>query len=87
MTPCDVLVGIIPAGRPLCSSLKAPVERGWMCKWLNDTEYHGHSAASYLCKTQTQKENKTPHKQAYQSQCHLHVKGFHNYVIIRHLDS
>lgn len=63
MKLCDVCVGIIPAGRPLCSSIQAPVERGWMRKWLSDTEYHGHSAASYLRKnTQTKGENKTPHK-------------------------
>lgn len=49
---------MIPAGRPLWSSKQAPVEWDWMCKQLNDTEYHGHSAASYLRK-HTQKEKKT----------------------------
>ncbi len=62
---CDVCAGIIPAGKPLCSSVQAPVEWDWMCKWLNGTECHGHCAASYLRKhTHAQRENKTPHKQA-----------------------
>lgn len=88
--------GIIPAGRPLYSSAQSPAEWGWMCKWLNDTEYLGHCAASYLHKTHIHththkgkirhptKMHEAP--QSEQTQCDLHAKGFHNYVIILRLE-
>lgn len=87
-----VCAGVIPSGRPLCSLMQAPVEPGWMCRWLSDTACRGHSVASYLHPHTTKGKTRHPtnkherhNHRRHNVICMKKKKGFHNYVVILHL--